>query len=145
MFSSTSPDFGASGVLDRFGQIQPTVLFATDGYRYGGKRHDVTGKLAEVAADLPPVRQVVVVPASADGPTGPLPDGAVTLDDFLAPHTAVPVAFEPLPFDHPLYILYSSGTTGEPKCIVHRAGGLLLKHHVDFYFAGHSHLYETTW
>ncbi|MAU03474.1 MAG: acetoacetate--CoA ligase [Acidimicrobiaceae bacterium] len=132
VFSSTSPDFGASGVLDRFGQIQPTVLFATDGYRYGGKRHDVTGKLAEVAADLPTVRQVVVVPDSADGPTGPLPDGAVTLDDFLAPHTAVPVAFEPLPFDHPLYILYSSGTTGEPKCIVHRAGGLLLKHHVEY-------------
>ena len=132
VFSSTSPDFGASGVLDRFGQIQPTVLFATDGYRYGGKRHDVTGKLAEVAADLPTVRQVVVVPDSADGPSGPLPDGAVTLDDFLAPHTAVPVAFEPLPFDHPLYILYSSGTTGEPKCIVHRAGGLLLKHHVEY-------------
>ena len=132
VFSSTSPDFGASGVLDRFGQIQPTVLFATDGYRYGGKRHDVTGKLAEVAADLPTVRQVVVVPDSADGPSGPLPDGAVTLDDFLAPHTAVPVAFKPLPFDHPLYILYSSGTTGAPKCIVHRAGGLLLKHHVEY-------------
>ena len=132
VFSSPSPDFGASGVLDRFGQIQPTVLFATDGYRYGGKRHDVTGKLAEVAADLPTVRQVVVVPDSADGPSGPLPDGAVTLDDFLAPHTAVPVAFEPLPFDHPLYILYSSGTTGAPKCIVHRAGGLLLKHHVEY-------------
>ena len=132
VFSSPSPAFGASGVLDRFGQIQPTVLFATDGYRYGGKRHDVTGKLAEVAADLPTVRQVVVVPDSADGPSGPLPDGAVTLDDFLAPHTAVPVAFEPLPFDHPLYILYSSGTTGAPKCIVHRAGGLLLKHHVEY-------------
>ena len=132
VFSSTSPDFGASGVLDRFGQIQPTVLFATDGYRYGGKRHDVTGKLAEVAADLPTVRQVVVVPDSANGPSGPLPDGAVTLDDFLAPHTAMPVAFEPLPFDHPLYILYSSGTTGAPKCIVHRAGGLLLKHHVEY-------------
>jgi acetoacetyl-CoA synthetase len=92
----------------------------------------VTGKLAEVAADLPTVRQVVVVPDSTDGPSGPLPDGAITLDDFLAPHTAVPVAFEPLPFDHPLYILYSSGTTGAPKCIVHRAGGLLLKHHVEY-------------
>ena len=132
VFSSTSPDFGTDGVLDRFGQIQPVVLFATDGYHYGGRRHDIAGKLAEVAAALPTVRRIVVVPDSPDGPIGPLPDGAATLEEFLAPHAAGPVDFERLPFDHPLYILYSSGTTGAPKCIVHRAGGLLLKHHVEY-------------
>ena len=131
-FSSTSPDFGSSGVIDRFEQIQPVVLFATDGYRYGGRRHDVTGRLAEVADALPTVRRIVVVPEDPTaGPLGPLPDGAVTLDAFLAPHEAGAVRFLDLPFDHPLYVLYSSGTTGRPKCIVHRAGGILLKHLVE--------------
>ena len=131
-FSSTSPDFGASGVIDRFGQIRPVVLFTTDGYRYGGRRHDVTGRLAEVAAALPEVRRVVVVPEDPTaGPVGTLPDGALSLEAFLAPYEAEEVRFLDLPFDHPLYILYSSGTTGRPKCIVHRAGGILLKHLVE--------------
>ena len=130
VFSSTSPDFGTSGVLDRFGQIEPVVLFATDGYHYGGRRHDTTGRLAEVSAGLPTLRRVVVVPGPAGGDV-PLPDGATTLAGFVQPHPATDVAFTSLPFDHPLYILYSSGTTGIPKCIVHRAGGILLKHLVE--------------
>ena len=136
VFSSVSPDFGTEGVLDRFGQIRPVVLFATDGYRYAGRRHDVTGRLAEVVAGLPSLRRVVVVPedptgSPASGPTGDLPTDSVDLDGFLAPHTADAVRFADLPFDHPLYVLYSSGTTGRPKCIVHRAGGILLKHLVE--------------
>ncbi len=132
IFSSTSPDFGASGVLDRFSQIKPVVLFVTDGYRYAGRRHDVTERIGEVVANLPSVRQVVVVPEDLTrGPIGPLPIGVMTLENFLAPHDADTVRFLDLPFDHPLYILYSSGTTGRPKCIVHRAGGVLLKHLVE--------------
>jgi len=136
VFSSVSPDFGTEGVLDRFGQIRPVVLFATDGYRYAGRRHDVTGRLAEVVAELPSLRRVVVVPEDPtggplSGSAGDLPTDAVDLDGFLAPHTADAVRFAELPFDHPLYVLYSSGTTGRPKCIVHRAGGILLKHLVE--------------
>ncbi len=132
VFSSTSPDFGTEGVLDRFGQIQPVVLFATDGYHYAGRHHDITARLADVAAGLPTVRRVVVVGSDADTePATPLPDGAVSLQEFLEPHEAGPVRYLDLPFDHPLYVLYSSGTTGKPKCIVHRAGGILLKHLVE--------------
>ncbi len=132
VFSSTSPDFGTDGVLDRFGQIRPAVLFAIDGYRYGGRRHDVTGRLAEVVAGLPSLRRVVVVPEDpVGGPIGDLPPGTVDLEGFLAPHATDAVRFNELGFDHPLYVLYSSGTTGKPKCIVHRAGGILLKHLVE--------------
>jgi len=132
VFSSVSPDFGPQGVLDRFGQIEPVVLVTTDGYYYGGKRHDVTDKVAEVAAALPTVRRVVVVPDGHGGPAAQSPDGTTPLADWLAPHPTGEPSFTRLPFDHPLYILYSSGTTGAPKCIVHRAGGLLLKHHVEY-------------
>ena len=132
VFSSTSPDFGTDGVLDRFGQIEPVVLFATDGYHYGGRHHDVTPRLADVAAGLPTLRRVVVVGGDPEETIyGPLPGGAVTLDAFLDPYDAGPVRFLNLAFDHPLYVLYSSGTTGKPKCIVHRAGGILLKHLVE--------------
>ena len=132
VFSSTSPDFGTDGVLDRFGQIEPVVLFATDGYHYGGRHHDVTPRLADVAAGLPTLRRVVVVGGDPEETTyGPLPGGAVTLDAFLDPYDAGPVRFLNLAFNHPLYVLYSSGTTGKPKCIVHRAGGILLKHLVE--------------
>ena len=123
VFSSTSPDFGVAGVVDRFGQIEPVLLFAVDGYQYGGKRFDCTARLGEIATALPTVRRVIVVRHVHEGA---LPAGAVAFDEWL-PATA-PASCAQLPFDHPLAILYSSGTTGPPKCIVHRAGGILLKH-----------------
>ena len=120
VFSSTSPDFGVGGVLDRFSQIAPTVLFACADYPYNGRRHDCTERLDAIAAGLPSLnRTVMVEPGWLDG------YGA----GFGAAPT--PAVFRELPFDHPWYVLYSSGTTGPPKCIVHRAGGLLLKHLVE--------------
>ena len=124
-FSSASPDFGVQGVLDRFGQIEPTVLVVTDGYRYGGKAFPVLDKAASVHAALPTLRRSVLV-ANLD-PDVEL-EGARRWDDWVGPHRGSPLAPVELPFDHPLYVLYSSGTTGVPKCIVHRAGGVLLKH-----------------
>ncbi len=132
IFSSASPDFGVQGVLDRFGQIEPKVLFACDGYWYNGKRVDCLGKLREIAAQMPSLERVVVVPYAGDASdTNSIADVrlGVTLADFLAPFAAErKLRFERLPFDHPLYIMYSSGTTGVPKCIVHCAGGTLLQH-----------------
>ena len=127
VWSSCSPDFGVQGVLDRFGQIEPKVLIAADGYVYGGKTHDITGRVREVAAALPSVERVVLVPFAGDG-RGERAGDAVGWREFLDPHAGVDLRFEPLPFDHPLYILYSSGTTGVPKCIVHGAGGTLVQH-----------------
>ncbi len=128
VWSSCSPDFGVQGVVDRFGQIEPKVLFAADGYYYNGKSHDCLGKLAEILNRLPPVARTVIVPYMRAAP--PLEDlpGAVMFDDFIAGFDAGEIAFERLPFNHPLYILYSSGTTGVPKCMVHGAGGTLLQH-----------------
>ena len=132
VWSSCSPDFGVRGVLDRFGQIEPRVLFTVDGYWYNGKALPILDKVAEIVAALPTVVRVVVIPylRESGGPALPMPDirGAVMWDDFIAPHPAAPLQYSRLPFDHPLYILYSSGTTGEPKCIVHGAGGTLLQH-----------------
>ena len=125
VFSSTSPDFGTAGVLDRFGQIEPVMLFAVDGYVYGGQRFDCRERLVEIRAGLPTVAATVVLDRSGGGDP---PDGTVDFDAWIEPHPAGPIRFEQLPFDHPLYVLYSSGTTGRPKCIVHRAGGVLLKH-----------------
>jgi acetoacetyl-CoA synthetase len=128
-WSSCSPDFGVQGVLDRFGQIAPTVLFAVDGYVYNGQVHDVSAKTAEIAVKLPSLKRVVVVEYMGGG-TSPIPS-AVTWAQFAAPHPPGPIRFRQLPFAHPLYILYSSGTTGAPKCFVHGAGGTLLKHAVE--------------
>jgi acetoacetyl-CoA synthetase len=132
IFSSASPDFGVQGVVDRFGQIEPKVLFACDGYWYNGKLIDCLGKLREIAARLPSLERVVVVPYAGGAGDGEGLAGirkGVTLAAFLAPFLAQrKVRFERLPFDHPLYIMYSSGTTGVPKCIVHCAGGALLQH-----------------
>jgi acetoacetyl-CoA synthetase len=125
IWSSCSPDFGAQGVIDRFGQIEPKLLFAADGYFYGGKPFDCLARVAEFLPKLPSVERVVVFPY-AGGST--LPAKAVTLADFVAPHKPETIRFERLPFDHPLFIMYSSGTTGVPKCIVHGAGGTLIQH-----------------
>src|SRR5256886_5464171 len=127
-FSTCSPDFGVQGVLDRFGQIAPSVLFAADGYYYNGKQIDSLQKVREIAARLPGLRRVVVVPYVSDRPDVSAIPGAQRLEDFIADRPANDIRFEQLPFDHPLYILFSSGTTGVPKCIVHGAGGALLKH-----------------
>jgi len=127
-FSTCSPDFGVRGVLDRFGQIAPSVLFAADGYFYNGKEIDSLGRLREIAAGLPSLRRIVVVPYVRDQPDLSLVPGAQGFEDFIAGQAGGEIAFEQLPFDHPLYILFYSGTTGVPKCIVHGAGGALLKH-----------------
>ncbi len=127
VWSSCSPDFGTQGILDRFGQIEPRVLLAADGYLYGGKTHDCLARVREVLAQLPSVEHTIVVPFVSDEPALEGIRGAVSWDDIAAGQPG-PIAFEPLPFNHPLYILYSSGTTGIPKCIVHGAGGTLLQH-----------------
>ena len=132
VFTSASPDFGAQGLLDRFGQVKPKVLVACDGYFYAGKTVDVRDKLAQAVPQLSDLQAVLVVPYVADALGTPLDLSAVpkaqTWGSALGPYAAGDVHYAQLPFDHPLYILYSSGTTGVPKCIVHRAGGVLLKH-----------------
>ncbi|MFU2488395.1 acetoacetate--CoA ligase [Thauera sp. WH-1] len=129
IFTSASPDFGVQGVLDRFGQTEPKVLIACDGYYYGGKTIDVLGKLGDIVSQLPSVRRVVVVPyVHAEHDLSHVPHARMYAD-FIAPfHFVDDIEFAELPFDHPLYIMYSSGTTGVPKCIVHCAGGALLQH-----------------
>ncbi|MEP9370782.1 acetoacetate--CoA ligase [Mesorhizobium sp. KR1-2] len=129
VWSSCSPDFGEQGALDRFGQIEPVVFIAPDGYYYNGKEIDVAAKIAELAKKLPTVRKVLVVDyLGKAGEVAAGVAGAQALDDAMSPFAPSEVTFERLPFSHPLYILFSSGTTGIPKCIVHSAGGTLLQH-----------------
>jgi acetoacetyl-CoA synthetase len=127
-FTSCSPDFGVQGVLDRFGQVEPKVLFACDGYYYNGKAVETLSRISEIVRQLPTVRQVVVVAYLKERPDCDLVPRASRLEDFLSPYRAKEVVYKRMPFNHPLYILYSSGTTGVPKCIVHGAGGVLLQH-----------------
>ena len=128
IISTASPDFGVQGVLDRFGQIEPKLLFTTDGYWYNGKEQDIRGKVAEVAAAMPSFEKVIVAPLLSDRPDLSNIRDAVVWSDLTDPVAAKDIEFLQLPFSHPLYILFSSGTTGVPKCIVHRAGGSLLTH-----------------
>lgn len=129
VWSSCSPDFGEQGVLDRFGQIEPVIFIAPDGYWYNGKQNDVSAKVQAILAKLPSVRQTLLVDylGTARQAATAMPN-AVSMEDALAAFATKDVTFERLPFNHPLFILFSSGTTGIPKCIVHGAGGTLLQH-----------------
>ena len=148
--SSAAPEFGVSAIVDRFGQLDPIVLVGTTSYRWAGKRHDRREHLVDLVRELPSVRAVLVVPG-ADDPTTSIDPDVVDLAgiaarcvagsdrilqvDLLADaerrHRGAALQAEVLPFDHPAYVLFSSGTTGKPKCLVHRAGGVLVKHLVE--------------
>ena len=147
VWSSCSPDFGAQGVLDRFGQIQPKVLFTADAYAYGGKQFNCLSKIAELLPKLPSIEKVVVVAHLTSAPDLSTIANAVHYAD--AKVAGVPLTFEAVAFDHPLYIMYSSGTTGVPKCIVHGVGGTLIQHlkelvlHVDLKREDHLLFYTT--
>ena len=127
IWSSCSPDFGFKGVMDRFGQIAPKVLFTADGYAYNGRDLDSLGRVAQVAQEIEAIERVVVVPMISDAPDCSHVPRACLWSEAMT-NDAKEIDFAPLPFDHPLYIMYSSGTTGVPKCIVHGAGGTLLQH-----------------
>ncbi len=132
VWSSCSPDFGIDGVFDRFGQITPKVLFAADGYSYNGKTIDSLERVRGIAAKMPGIERVVIVPFISKTPNLSGVVNAELWENFVdtpaLTETRSPLHFEAVPFDHPLYIMYSSGTTGVPKCIVHGQGGTLLQH-----------------
>jgi acetoacetyl-CoA synthetase len=127
IWSSCAPEFGTRSVVDRLRQIEPAVLLAVDGYRYGAKAVDRAGEVAAVRAELPTLRATVTVPYLAGDDEAARHPGSLGWDELLA--EPADLAFEDVPFDHPLYILYSSGTTGLPKAIVHGHGGILVEHH----------------
>jgi len=126
IWSSCSPDFGIKGVLDRFKQIEPKLIFTADGYWYNGKQIDCTIKIKEILTDLPSIKKTVIIPFAGNADVSRIQD-SIQWED-IQNRDSSEIKFEPLPFDHPLYIMYSSGTTGLPKSIVHSAGGTLVQH-----------------
>jgi len=128
IWSSCSPDFGIKGVLDRFGQIKPKILFTANGYFFKGNKLDSLEKISSILESLPSIEKVVVVPYTEPSPDISAVSNAVHYEDFLSKKSGIEIEFEQLPFDHPLYIMYSSGTTGLPKCMVQGAGGILIHH-----------------
>jgi acetoacetyl-CoA synthetase len=149
VWSSCSPDFGVQGVLDRFGQIEPKILFSADGYFYNGKTIDLVDRLKEIVKSMPSVERVVIVPYTQPRPKISDIPRAMNVHDLMAAYRPQEMEFERFPFNHPLFVMYSSGTTGVPKCIVHGVGGTLLQHlkehhlHVDLK-AGERLFYFTT-
>ncbi len=127
-WSSCSPDFGVKGVLDRFGQIRPKVLFTANGYSFKGKNLDCLERISNILKEISSVEKVVVVPYTEQNPDISNVPNAVHYNDFKSSESGLEIEFEQLPFDHPLYIMYSSGTTGLPKCMVQSAGGILIHH-----------------
>jgi acetoacetyl-CoA synthetase len=127
-WSSCSPDFGIKGVLDRFGQIKPKVLFTANGYSFKGKKLDCLERIANILKELPSIEKVVVVPYTKQKADISSIPNAVHYNEFKSSESNLDIEFEQLPFDHPLYIMYSSGTTGLPKCMVQSAGGILVHH-----------------
>ena len=128
VWSSSSPDFGAGSVVDRFKQIEPKVLLTVDGYRYGGKDYDRTQVVAKLQEEIPSLQKTVVLPYLDEEPDTSSLQDVILWDELLGAHEGVDIHFEQVPFDHPLWVLYSSGTTGLPKAIVHSQGGILMEH-----------------
>ena len=128
IWSSCSPDFGAGSVVDRFKQIEPKVLLTVDGYRYGGKDYDRTQVVAKLQEEIPALEKTVILPYLDEEPDTTSLDNVVMWDELLTEHEGAELTFEQVPFDHPLWVLYSSGTTGLPKAIVHSQGGILMEH-----------------
>ena len=128
VWSSCSPDFGIKGVLDRFGQIKPKVLFAADGYYFKGKKFNILEKAALIVKELPEIEKIIVTTYTDDSDGLNSLANAILFDEFKSQEEGLEIEFEQLPFDHPLYIMFTSGTTGLPKCMVQSAGGILLHH-----------------